>query len=451
MKYERSHVQALLARLSWRATFLICVAGPRQSGKTTIALQALRRLDRPSIYLPVENPRAAELRESAGGPARPLPPDAFPDSPTVLDAEGLMRAWDAARALAARSPRGAVLVLDDIQAIDDWTATVKGLWDRDRWERNRLRVVLLGPVRPLKQPGLTESMTGRFQVMNVPHWSFGEMAEAFGFGLQEYVYFGGYPGTAMFINAHACGRKDLLGQSAAVSEDVLGQESAWREYVLDAVADAGAGGDTVALHRVEKPALMAQLFHFGCAYSGQALSYRNLLGQFNEPGGTASLRCYLELLSAAGLISRIERYSGSDFPRVGTSPKLNVRNTALMSSSFPRTFAAARADGVLWGRLTKSAVGAHLCNASSSRMLCCYWQGGGSQVDFVLRGARRTVVVEVQSGRTPRTRHGFNAFRERHPEAEFLPVGGRGVPLQEFLSTPPDHWVEDRAAATAIH
>ena len=441
MAYERQHVQELLDRLNHAATFLTCVTGPRQSGKTTVVRQALRRLDRPSIYLPVENPRATEFRESAGGCVRPLPPDAFPDSPAVLDADGLMRAWDAARALAARSPRGAVLVLDDIQAIDDWTATVKGLWDRDRREGNRLCVVLLGSVPPLKQPGLTESMTGRFQVMNVPHWSFGEMAEAFGFGLQEYVYFGGYPGTAMFIDAHAYGRKDLLGQSAATAEDARAREDVWREYVLDAVAGTGVGGDTVALHRVEKPALMAQLFHLGCAYSGQTLSRRNMLGQLSESGNIAIIGRHLDLLSQAGLISGLKCYSESVFTPTSRRPKLNIRNTALMSSHSTHTFTQARDDRVLWGRLTKSAVGAHLCNASSSRMRCCYWQHNGSQVDFVLRGARRTVVVEVQGGKTPRSRSGFNAFREQHPEAELLPVGGRGVPLGEFLSTPPDYWV----------
>ena len=453
MAYERSHVQDLLGRLDHAATFLICVTGPRQSGKTTTVRQALRRLDRPSIYLPIENPRAATVRELAGERERPLPPDVFPDSTAVLDARGLMRAWDTARAFAAHSPRGAVLALDDIQMIDNWTATVKGLWDADRREGSRLRVVLLGPVPPLMQPGLTESMTGRFQIMNAPHWSFGEMAGAFGFGVQEYVYFGGYPGTAMFIDAHEYGRKDIFGQSAAVPEDIRARENAWREYVRKAIAGVSVGGDTVALHRVEKPALMAQLFHLGCAYSGQALSYQSMLGQFNGPGNVASLRHYLELLSTAGLISRIERCSGNARSRAGASPKLNVRNTALMSSSFLHTFAGARADGVLWGRLTKSAVGAHLCNASSSRTRCCYWQHNGSQIDFVLRGARRTVAVEIQSGKTPRKRRGFNAFREQYPEAELLPVGGRGVPLEEFFSTPPDHWVAgapatDRYSAT---
>lgn len=193
MAYERSYVQKLLGHLDFRAMFMLCVTGPRQSGKTTLVWQALRRLDRPSIYLPVENPQAAKFQESAGQRGRPLPPDTFPASPTVLDTQGLVHAWHMARTFAARSPRGAVLVLDDIQAIADWTATAKGLWDRDRLEESRLRVVLISPMPALKQPGQTEDMTGRFQVMNIPHWSFSEMAEAFGFGVREYVYFGATP------------------------------------------------------------------------------------------------------------------------------------------------------------------------------------------------------------------------------------------------------------------
>ena len=448
MAYERSYVQKLLGHLDFRAMFMLCVTGPRQSGKTTLVQQALRRLDRPSIYLPVENPRAAEFRESAGQRGRPLPPDTFPASPAVLDTQGLVHAWHMARSLAARSPRGAVLVLDDIQAIADWTATAKGLWDRDRFEESRLRVVLISPMPALKQPGQTEGMTGRFQVMNIPHWSFSEMAEAFGFGVREYVYFGGHPETAKFIDAHEYSRKDPGRQPVAVLEEVRARERAWHAYVHSSIVGCSVRGDTVAMHYVEKPALMAQLFLFGCAYSGQVLSYRKMLGLFSARDNNASIRHYFDLLFTAGLISRIGCYSRNLLPWVKGNPKLNVRNTALMSSSFSYTFMEAQADGVFWGRLTKSAVGAHLCNAASSRMRCCYWQHNGNQVDYVLRGARRTVAVEVQSGKTPRTRHGFNAFRAQYPEAELLSVGGRGVPLKEFLSTPPDYWVQGSSAAS---
>lgn len=447
MKYERTHVQVLLDRLDHAAAHLIYVTGPRQSGKTTIVLQALQRLDRPGIYLAIDDPQAATIQDPASGRARPLPPDTFPGQSGPPDARWLTRAWDAARVAAAASPRGAVLVLDEIQKIANWTETVKGLWDADRREERQLRTVLLGSAPLLMQQGLTEGMTGRFQTLKVPHWSFGEMAEAFDFDLQMYVYFGGYPGTAAFIDARE--RQDQKGSaapSAAAAAAVRDREEAWREYVLNAVAAVSVGRDIIALRSVEKPALLAQLFNFGCDYSGQILSYRNMLGQLDETGNVSRLAHYLELLSHAGLISGLKCYSKSARAQAKSSPKLNVRNTALMSSRLTDTFASAQADRTLWGRLTESAVGAHLCNAGSSRMRFFYWRRNGKEVDFVLCGARRVVAVEVKSGRTSGPRRGFDALREQHPEAEFLLVGGRGVPLEEFLATPPDHWVESHAS-----
>ena len=447
MKYERAHVQVLLDRLNHAAAHLIYVTGPRQSGKTTIVLQALQRLDRPSIYLAIDDPRAATIQDPASGRARPLPPDTFPGQSGPPDAQWLTRAWDAARAVAADSPRGAVLVFDEIQKIDNWTETIKGLWDADRREERQLRTVLLGSAPLLMQQGLTEGMTGRFRTLKVSHWSFGEMAEAFDFDLPMYVYFGGYPGSAAFIDARE--RKDQKNSatlSAATAATARGREEDWREYVLNAVAAASVGRDIIALRSVEKPALLAQLFNFGCDYSGQILSYRNMLGQLDDTGNVTRLAHYLELLSQAGLISGLKCYSKSVRAQVKSSPKLNVRNTALMSSRLRYAFAEAQADRTLWGRMTESAVGAHLCNASSSRMRFYYWRRNSWEVDFVLCGARRVVAVEVKSGRASGARRGFDALREQHPEAEFLLVGGRGVPLEEFLATPPDHWVESHAS-----
>ena len=63
-----------------------------------------------------------------------------------------------------------------------------------------LKVVLLGSSRLLLKKGLTESLAGRFELIRMPHWSFTEMRDAFGLTLDEYVYYGGYPGPAQTIN-----------------------------------------------------------------------------------------------------------------------------------------------------------------------------------------------------------------------------------------------------------
>lgn len=48
--------------------------------------------------------------------------------------------------------------------------------------------------------GLTESLAGRFELIRMGHWDYSEMREAFGFTLDQYIYFGGYPGSAAMID-----------------------------------------------------------------------------------------------------------------------------------------------------------------------------------------------------------------------------------------------------------
>jgi len=60
-------------------------------------------------------------------------------------------------------------------------------------------VVLLGSSALLVQPGLTESLAGRFETIRVTHWSLPEMREAFGWDAERYIFYGGYPGTAPLV------------------------------------------------------------------------------------------------------------------------------------------------------------------------------------------------------------------------------------------------------------
>jgi len=53
-----------------------------------------------------------------------------------------------------------------------------------------LKVVLLGSAPLLIQHGLTESLSGRFEMLHQPHWTFQEMRSAFGWSINEYFYFG---------------------------------------------------------------------------------------------------------------------------------------------------------------------------------------------------------------------------------------------------------------------
>ena len=411
--FQRDHVGTLVSRLAEQPHFILALFGPRQTGKTTIVRQALQRIEQPSRYLAVDEPDSASLE---------IP--SIPAEATLRfqerDTEWLVLNWERARREADRSPNGSVLVLDEIQKIPQWSETVKGLWDADRAVDRPLHVVILGSAPLLMQSGLTESLAGRFEPIRVTHWSFPEMAYAFGLDLPGYLYFGGYPGSASLVR----------------------EPAQWRDYILRALVEPNIERDLLAMTRVDKPALLKRLFALGASCSGQILSYTKMLGQLQDAGNTTTLARYIELLENAGLLAGLPKYASRPHRR-GSSPKLTVLNTALMTAGSGYTFEEARADRTFWGRIVESAVGAHLLNTATSDVRVYYWRDGQHEVDFVLRRGPRLVAIEVKSGPRHRPPRGLEVFEERFRTQRILVVGEGGVPLNEFLAAPAVYWCED--------
>jgi hypothetical protein len=271
------------------------------------------------------------------------------------------------------------------------------------------------------QAGLTESLAGRFELIPVPHWSFSEMREAFGWSVDQYVYFGGYPGAA----------------------ELIGDENRWRRYIVDSLVETTVSRDILLMTRVDKPALLRRLFSLACDYSGQVLSFQKMLGQLHDAGNTVTLSHYLDLLKGAGLAAGLPKYAGQKVRQRASSPKLQVLNTALMTALAGDTFAGAQAARDRWGRLVESAVGAHLLNsATGTGVEVYYWCEGNREVDFVLAAGRTVVGIEVKSGRRATALPGMAAFARAFPVTRQLLVGAQGIPLAGFLSEPATKWVE---------
>ena len=416
MAFRRAQVATLLQRLSGRPTFIHALFGPRQTGKTTIVQQAFPQLDRESRYLAVDEPDPAGL-----GDARYDVDARVATAPDTRDARWIVRQWDDARRTAERSGRGAVLVFDEIQKIERWSEAIKGLWDADRARDCPLHVVILGSAPMSMQAGLSESLAGRFQRIRVTHWSFAEMSAAFGVSLEEYLYFGGYP------------------RGAAIRRD----PDQWRDYVLQSIVEPHLERDLLSMTRVDKPALLKRLFELGAEWSGQILAYNKMLGQLQDAGNTTTLARYLDLLAAAGLLAGLQKYAGRAPRRRGSSPKLLALDTAFMTAGSGYSLDEAMADRTYRGRLTETAVGAHLFNTSSTATRLYYWRDGPREVDFVLKRGPRLVAIEVKSGPRPADRRGMDAFSSRFRPARVLIAGEGGVPLNEFLSAPADHWLDE--------
>ena len=412
--FQREQVATLVHRLGEPPRRVIALFGPRQSGKTTIVRQALGRIDRPSFYLPVDEPDSPVVRIPSSAAVTAVP------GRQPRDAGWLALRWETARREAEGSSRGAVLVLDEIQKIPQWSETVKGLWDADRAVNRPLHVVVLGSAPLRVQSGLTESLAGRFEPMRVTHWSFPEMADAFGLDLSTYLYFGGFPGAA----------------------SVVRQPALWRDYILQALVEPNIERDLLAMTRVDKPALLKRLFKLGANYSGQILSYTKMLGQLQDAGNTTTLARYIDLLENAGLLAGLPKYASRPHRR-GSSPKLTVLNTALMTAGSGYAFEEAQADRTFWGRIVESAVGAHLFNTATSDIHLYYWREGQHEVDFVLQRGPRLVAIEVKSGPRRGALAGLEAFEERFRPQRSLLVGAGGVPLNEFLAAPAGQWFDD--------
>lgn len=395
--FQRPICRTLVSRLKEPRRFLQVLAGPRHAGKTTLARQAMDALKMPAHY-------------------------ASADEPGLRDRAWVEQQWEVARLRLkeTRKSGGALLVLDEIQKIPHWSDVVKRLWEEDSRKKLALKVVLLGSSPWLIQRGLTESLAGRFEVIPVTHWSYAEMHEAFGWGLEQFIFFGGYPGAVALI------------------ED----EARWARYIADSLIETTLSRDILLMARVDKPALLRRLFHLGCDYSGQILSYQKMVGQLQDAGNTTTLAHYLELLAGAGMLTGIPKFAGQRVRQRGSSPKLQVLNNALMTAQAAVSFSEAQKNRDFWGRLTESAVGAHLVNSvTGTKMEVFYCRERSMEVDFVLRSGKSIVAIEVKSGRSRAELPGMEAFKKTfHPKRTLL-VGGQGISVEEFLEKPATYWL----------
>ncbi len=394
--FTRPQSTVLARRLKEPRRFIQVLAGPRQVGKTTLVRQ---------------------VTEASGLAWR----YASADEPTLRGAEWIEQQWEAAR-LEARDAgrRGALLVLDEIQKVPDWSEAVKRLSDADTANGLPLKIVLLGSAPLLIQRGLTESLAGRFEILHLPHWSYPEMREAFGWTLDQFLFYGSYPGAASLVK----------------------EPDRWARYVKDSLIETTISRDVLLLTRVDKPVLLRRLFELGCAYSGQVLSYQKMLGQLQDAGNTTTLAHYLDLLAGAGMVVGLQKLAGGAARQRASSPKLQVLNTALLGTQSGLTLKAARQDTGFWGRVVESAVGAYLANAAAAGTFeLFYWRDRNREVDFVVRAGRAVTAIEVKSRRRRETLPGMEAFAAAFKPTRKLLVGGDGIALEEFLSKPVAHWV----------
>lgn len=386
--YQRKQYQTITERLNEHRKFIQVLAGPRQVGKSTLIAQVLKDINTPYSSLSSE------------------------DTPNATNA-WISDIWEEVRTkMSIRHEEEHLLVIDEIQKIDNWSETVKKEWDRDTRERRNIKVVLLGSSRLLLKKGLTESLAGRFEMIRLGHWSYKEMSDAFGLTTDEYVYFGGYPGTA----------------------DLIHDEERWQTYVRDSLVESAITKDVLLTTTINKPSLLRRLFELGCQYSSRELSLTKMMGELQEKGNVTTLANYLHLLDECNLLTGLQKYAGDTARKYNSTPKFQVYNNALLNYRNANGFAEERKDPKKWGRQVESAIGGHLINnADLYGYRVYYWRNRNDEVDFILEKGGNLCALEVKSGRRT-TNSGMTKFRQLFSPQYALAIGTGGIPIEEFLT-----------------
>jgi hypothetical protein len=391
--YKRTEYKIIKTRIEGESRkFIQVLIGPRQVGKTTLIKQYLKNSALPWHY-------------------------ASADSITGQDAVWLQQQWETARIMKNRlKVPEYLLVIDEVQKVSNWSEFVKAEWDRDTFKGTSVKVILLGSSSLMIQKGLSESLTGRFEIIYLNHWSLSEMHEAFGYSAEQFAWYGGYPGAA----------------------ELIADEDRWREYIINSLVEPSIMKDILMLSRIDKPALLRKVFNLACMYSGQILSFNKMLGQLQDAGNTTTLSHYVKLLDHAGLVTGLEKFYRERVYQKGSSPKFQVYNTALHSSQTGISFAEIKQHPDRWGRVVESAIGAHLINhAKTSRLNIYYWRHTRDEIDFIIEKGNKIIGVEVKSGSFYKTSN-FTIFQKQFKPLKIILIGKSGIPWEEFLYINPE-------------
>lgn len=386
--YKKAEYHKIKSRLEEQRRFIQVIMGARQIGKSTVVKQVLKDVTIPYQFFSADNVPATNRA-------------------------WISNCWAATRSLKENNGWDSIiLVIDEIQKISNWSEVVKKEWDDDTFHERNIKVLILGSSRVLLEKGLSESLSGRFEEIRMSHWSYQEMKESFGFTLDQYLFYGGYPGAASLI-------KDA---------------DRFQQYIQSAIIDTTINKDILMDTPIGKPALLRQTFELGAAYSGGLLSLNKMLGSLQDAGNTVTLSGYINLLDESGLLCGLQKYCIDTARRKASIPKFQVYNNALKMVYSQTTFEQAVLDRKVWGHILESGIGAYLVSqAFIHRFEVFYWRERNDEVDFILRKKNSVVAIEVKSSADKRT-EGLDRFRQFFkPQTSFI-VGDGGIDIESFLS-----------------
>ncbi len=361
--YTREVQKSVLEALLHQAA--VALIGPRQVGKTTLALQIGEQLD--ALYLDLE------------------------------DAQERAKLTDAATFLAAYEDR--LVILDEIHRAPDLFLTLRGVIDKGRRRGKRTgRFLLLGSASLdlLRQSG--ESLAGRISYIDMTPLSVLEIPA----DQHEKLWVrGGFPDSFLARNdvASIGWRKDLI-----------------RTYLERDVPMFGS--------RV--PAETLRRFWTMLAHNQGTLFNASRLAQGLEVNSQTVSR-YTDLLVDLLLVRRLQPYLTNVGKRLVKSPKVYIRDTGLLHALLNLTDRDALLCHPVIGASWEGFVIESLINAAPPLTVPGFYRtSGGAEIDLVLElpGGERWA-IEVKRSDAAKPRRGFyEACEDLKPAKRFVAHGG---------------------------
>ena len=349
-------IKTLKEHLASPGSLIQIVRGPRQVGKTTGVLLFLKSQKKIYHY-------------------------ASTDGVLENGVSWILNEWQK-----ARDKKAVYFVIDEIQKINHWSEAIKKIWDqqaRGAAKQRKIKFILLGSSSLIIQKGLTESLAGRYQTLNVHHWNFLETKKLIpSISLNQFLEMGGYPGSYRFLK----------------------KRDQFENFIKNSIIEPAISMDILSFSRVRKPALFKQIFEILCGYPAQEISYTKLLGQLQDKGNTDLIKTYIALYEQAFLFKSLEKFSHKTIKIKSSAPKILPLSPCFSLFSVQKN---------LTSRVFEATVGAQLSRLQGELY---YWREQNKEIDFVYFFKKRIYAIEVKFGKK-KTTFGMESFLKKFKKA----------------------------------
>lgn len=354
--YDRQVMPLVLEALT--DTPVVLIAGPRQSGKTTLVRQIAA--DRKMHYMTLD------------------------DSLTLLSAQ------EDPVGLISRLDR---VVIDEIQRAPQLLIAIKKSVDEDRRPG---RFLLTGSANIMALPSVSDSLAGRMETLSLFPLSQCEVEGECANWIDQ-IFAGEILSLGPTKASRPLAERVLLGgYPEPMSRPSAKRRRAWATQYLDAIIKR----DVRDFATIEKLSELPRFLNALAQTSGQMCNYAKLGGEVGLDAKTAAK--YLNIFEQLYLLKRVDVWARNRLNRIVKTPKLQFLDSGLLATLLNLTLEEIQDDRTRFGHVLETFVFSellkHSTTANASYQLLYYRDTDKREVDIVIENTNGALVgVEVKA------------------------------------------------------